>query len=67
VIPSESQKIPQPHFVSIRVSGSYPSIGDTVLAIGFPELECQRLDSNSQGILLNEGMYGAYGLITAIH
>jgi serine protease Do len=67
VIPSESQKIPQPHFISIRVSGSYPSIGDTVLAIGFPELECQRLDSNFQGILLNEGMYGAYGLITAIH
>jgi|GEM_PF-731397 len=60
-------EVPKPHFVSVRSSSSCPSVGDTVLAIGFPELECQRLDEHDQAILLNEGMYGAYGVVKEIH
>ncbi len=67
IIRPEPQRMPQPHFVPVRGSGWHPSIGDIVLAIGFPELECQQLDKHSQKILLSEGMYGAYGHITAIH
>lgn len=63
-----SEKMPKPHFVPIRASGWNPAIGETVLAIGFPELECQqRLDGGAQEALLSEGMNGAYGRITAIH
>jgi serine protease Do len=67
VIQPKTSKVPQPHFVSVRSSSSCPSVGETVLAIGFPELKCQRLDEHEQKTLLNEGMYGAYGRITAIH
>jgi serine protease Do len=56
-----------PHSVAVRASGWHPSIGETVLAIGFPELECQLLDEHLLKALLTEGMYGAYGLITDIH
>lgn len=57
----------QPHFFSVRGSGWYPSIGETVLAIGFPELKCQSLDEHEQELLLSEGMYGAYGYIKDVH
>lgn len=63
-----SERLPKPHFVPIRASGWYPSEGEMVLAIGFPELECQQpLDEHMQKTLLSEGMYGAYGRIKAIH
>lgn len=63
----EAHKIHRPHFIPVRSSGWYPSLGEIVLAIGFPELECQQLDESSQENLLTEGMYGAYGRIRAIH
>jgi serine protease Do len=67
VIQPETKRRSHPHSVPVKASGSCPSIGETVLAIGFPELECQRLDEHEQGVLLSEGMYGAYGCVTAIH
>lgn len=65
-IQSDDQNIPQTHFLPVR-SSSVPSVGETVLAVGFPELNCQRLDDSSQRAFLTEKMYGAYGKITAIH
>jgi len=67
VIQPETRNLPYPHFVSVGISGSYPQIGETVLAVGFPELQCQRLDEYKQKILLTEGMYGAYGRIINVH
>jgi serine protease Do len=66
-IQPEARQIPSPHFIPLRVSSASPAIGDTVLAVGFPELDCQKLDEDSQISLLTEGMYGAYGIVTAIH
>jgi serine protease Do len=62
-----SVQMPPPHFVPVRAFGWQPSIGEIVLAIGFPELNYERLDQHAQEALLTEGMYGAYGRITAIH
>lgn len=65
-VQSENQNVPQTHFVPVRASSS-PSVGETILAVGFPELCCQRLDESSQRELLTEGMYGAYGQVTTVH
>lgn len=56
-----------PHSIPVKATGWYPSIGEIVLAIGFPQLECQQLDEDSQGATLSEGMYGAYGRIIKFH
>jgi len=48
--------VKMPHSVPVKGSGWHPSIGEWVLAIGFPELG---FDEN----ILSEGMYGAYGRI----
>ena len=60
-------QVPPPHFIPVRASRWQPSIGETILAVGFPELECQRLEKHEQEFLLSEGMFGAYGRITNIH
>jgi len=60
-------QVSPPHFISVRASRWQPSIGETILAVGFPELECQRLEKHEQEFLLSEGMFGAYGRITKIH
>lgn len=49
-----------PHSLPVKGSDWYPSIGEWVLAIGFPEL---RFVAN----ILSEGMYGAYGRIKKIY
>lgn len=51
----------------IRVSGWRPSFGETVAAIGFPEIESQVLDQKTALHLLKEGMYCAYGKIVGSH
>jgi serine protease Do len=67
IIQPNFQAIHQPHFLPVKGSLSCPEIGETVLAVGFPELNCQQLDERVQNLLLKEGMYGAYGRVTAIH
>lgn len=62
-----SERIPAPHFIPVRASGWFPTVGETVLAIGFPELKQQQLDEHAQESLLSEGMCGAYGKIRAIY
>ena len=59
--------VPPPHFIPVRASRWQPTIGETILAVGFPELECQRLEKHDPKLLLSEGMFGAYGRITKIH
>ena len=56
-----------PHSVLVKASGWFPSIGEMVLAIGFPELNCEKLSNIEQIKILTEGMYGAYGRIRKIH
>ncbi|MHC8401504.1 S1 family peptidase [Pseudomonas sp. MDT1-17] len=56
-----------PQTLAVRVEGWQPTIGDVVLAVGFPELDLSELDMDSQKLLLSEGMYGAYGKIVAVH
>jgi serine protease Do len=66
-IQPKASKISSPQHIPLRVSSVCPAIGETVLAVGFPELNCQRLDEDSQVSLLTEGMYGAYGIVTDVH
>jgi serine protease Do len=56
-----------PHFVPVKALDWHPSIGETVLAVGFPELNCEQSSASKPKALLSEGMYGAYGLIRDIH
>jgi len=56
-----------PCSVAVRGSGWTPLIGELVLAIGFPKLECKKINESEQRELLLEGMYGAYARITKIH
>jgi serine protease Do len=56
-----------PHCLPVKASGWFPAIGDVVLAVGFPELNCEKLSDFEQKALLTEGMYGAYGRIRKIH
>lgn len=52
-------------YLPMRFKGQPPAIGDRVMAIGFPELECAiRVDAVAA---INEGMYGAVGTISAMH
>lgn len=53
--------------VPIRVSGRCPRKGDTVVAVGFPEIEDKILDANVGQHLLSEAMYAGYGTVTAAH
>lgn len=56
-----------PQTLAVRKDGWWPTIGDVVLAVGFPELDLSELDIKSQNSLLSEGMFGAYGRIVAVH
>ena len=60
-------KSQEPGSIPVRASGWYPRVGETVFAIGFPELVCQQFDKQKLQEILREGMYGAYGCITKIY
>lgn len=51
----------------IRVSGWRPKKGDTVIAVGFPEIKDEILDPSTARHLLSEGMYAGYGTVIAAH
>lgn len=53
--------------VPLRLSGWRPQINDFVVALGYPELECQHIDEEKMHYLLSEGMHAAYGKIVEIH
>lgn len=50
-----------------RFSGVPPKIGDEVVAVGFPDLDCKRLDNDAIQYLLSDGMSAAYGRIVDVH
>lgn len=56
-----------PQTLPIRTNGWAPRVGEIVLAVGFPQLDLSEVDLAKQSALLDEGMYGAYGRIVAIH
>jgi serine protease Do len=53
--------------LAVRLSGVGPRVGEVIVAIGFPELDCQPVDEEGMRYLLSEGMSAAYGRITALH
>lgn len=53
--------------IGIRLSGIGPRVGDRVVALGFPELQCQPLDAEGLRYLLSDGMSASYGHIVAVH
>jgi len=58
---------PPPSSLPVRIAGGAPSIGEHVLAIGYPELDCKELDEAARTALLEEGMFGAYGRVNNVH
>ncbi len=54
-----------PLSLPVRLQGWQPTLGEQVLAIGFPQLDCGEVDDATQRSLITEGMCGAYGKITA--
>jgi serine protease Do len=53
--------------LAIRSSGVAPAIGDAVVALGFPDLDCQPIDDKAIQYLMSDGMSGAYGRIIDVH
>ncbi len=53
--------------LGVRLSGVPPQCGDRIVALGFPQLECQSLDEEGVRYLLSDGMSAAYGRIVGIH
>lgn len=51
----------------VRFAGVLPSVGQTVVAVGFPDLGCQPVDDMAMRYLLSDGMSAAYGRITGLH
>jgi serine protease Do len=51
----------------VRFSGVGPLVEDTVVALGFPDLDCQPVDDEAIQYLLSDGMSAAYGRIIGIH
>lgn len=65
----DSSRVPGPQEappLPIRLSGRRPSIGDRVMAIGYPELTCLRHESPEKLMRYTERMYGAVGTITGL-
>jgi serine protease Do len=62
-------KIPDPMVgtLAVRFAGAGPAVGDTVVALGFPDLDCQPVDDRAIQYLLSDGMSAAYGRIIGIH
>lgn len=57
----------RPQALPVRKRGWRPTIGEIVLAVGFPELDLSELDIARQTALLTEGMFGVYGRVVAVH
>ncbi len=53
--------------LAVRFSGVGPTVGDTVVALGFPDLHCQPVNDEAMQYLLSDGMSAAYGRIIGIH
>lgn len=60
-------RVRPPQTLPLRTNGWAPRIGEIVLAIGFPQLDLSEVDLAKQSALIDEGMYGAYGRVVAIH
>lgn len=51
----------------VRLRGWRPQVGDLVIAVGFPELDCKPTSESDLQLLLEEGMYAAHGHTTTAH
>ncbi|GAA4789468.1 serine protease [Lysobacter hankyongensis] len=57
------QKAPSLHAVPVDFHW-YPEIGETVFAVGYPDLDFRAMDGEEVERYLEEGMFGVYGTIT---
>lgn len=55
-----------PHSVPVRLEGWQPTIGEQVFALGYPQLKPSELEDDLLRQLIEDGLYGAYGTITAL-
>jgi serine protease Do len=53
--------------LAVRFSGVGPTVGDTIVALGFPDLDCKPVDDEAIQYLLSDGMSAAHGRIIGIH
>lgn len=59
---------PQPvATLPIRLTGQPPQVGESVVAIGFPDMTISAPVAPSSLPRLSVGMHGAYGTVTALH
>lgn len=62
-----SPEVRQPHTVPVRLNGWEPAIGEYVFAVGYPQLKpSENVDDDELRIMVEDGMKGAYGRITAV-
>jgi serine protease Do len=54
------------HSLAVKAVRWQPRIGEYVLAVGYPQLDCTQVAENTIRTLVAEGMQGAYGRITNI-
>jgi serine protease Do len=51
----------------VRLKGWRPELGEVVMAIGYPELDCKVTERANLVATLSEGMYAAFGRIVGTH
>lgn len=57
----------RPHTVTVRLSGWEPTIGEYVFAVGYSQLKpSENVGDDELRIMVEDGMKGAYGRITAV-
>lgn len=54
------------HAVAVNFRTS-PKVGETVFAVGYPELGFETLNNEETAQYFNEGMYGVYGQVTNLY
>jgi serine protease Do len=58
---------PRTASLPVRIEGWEPTVGETVLAVGFPGLSFESMDDDALMTFYSEQMAGAYGTIRAVY
>jgi serine protease Do len=55
-----------PETLAVRLGPWSPTVGERVLAVGYPQLLPSEVTPQQQRMLVSDGLYGAYGTVTAV-
>lgn len=69
LLPAEASegKVDPPKTLPVQLTGWTPTIGETVLALGYPELKPSAVVSDATlRVLVEDGLFAAYGTITRL-